>query len=57
VKRRQKKDEKKLHVVAARFGPSALAKLEREALKQDRSRSEVVRRLVERALDCSRDDC
>ena len=52
-----RKSEKKAHLVSARFTESALVKIEREAEKQGRSRSDVVRRLVERALGCTRAEC
>ena len=52
-----KKKEKKKHLVTARFAESALVKLERVCDREGRTRSEVVRRLVERALGCKREDC
>lgn len=52
-----KKSEKKAHLVTARFAESTLVKIEREANRQGRSRSDVVRRLVERSLGCKRQEC
>lgn len=53
----KKAKEKKQHLVSARFSESALEKLERVCDREGRTRSDVVRRLVERAIGCKRVDC
>lgn len=47
--------DKKPHLVTTRLSEAALRKLEREAEKQDRTRADVMRRLMEKALDCQSD--
>jgi len=44
--------DKKPHLVTARFSEETLKKIERESEREERTRSEVVRRLVEKALRC-----
>ena len=49
--------EKKPHLVTTRLSESALRKLEQESARQDRTRSDVMRRLLERALSCPAEEC
>lgn len=52
-----KRDEKKPHLVTTRLSDQAIKRLEREAERQDRTRADTMRRLLERALECPHEDC
>lgn len=49
--------EKKIHLVTVRLSERTLREVEREADRQERTRSDVIRRLVERSLGCKRASC
>lgn len=44
------KNEKKLHLVTVRVSEATLQKIEKRADAEERTRSDVVRRLVEKSL-------
>jgi metal-responsive CopG/Arc/MetJ family transcriptional regulator len=51
------RDGKKVHLVTVRLSEQTMRDVEREADRQERTRSDVIRRLVERSLDCKRASC
>lgn len=53
----RRRGEKKIHLVTVRLSDRTMRDVEREADRQERTRSEVIRRLVERSLDCKRPSC
>lgn len=48
---------KKRHLVTVRVSDQTMRDIERQAAREDRTRSDTVRRLLERSLDCQRDSC
>lgn len=53
----RRRGEKKIHLVTVRISDRTMQNVEREADRQERSRSDVIRRLLERSLDCRRRTC
>lgn len=48
--------EKKIHLVTVCLSETTLRKIEARMAREERARSDVVRRLVEKALACKRKD-